>query len=129
MKHTNFLRRNSFLIFGLYFLVTTLFFVFSYEGVEKLFALGYGIMGAGYLYIHFNKQGRSTEFISWDEEKIVVSEFQQAPITYFWSEVDQINFSENHLTIKSGAANGIMIDLKGYKTEDLQVLKNALNQL
>ena len=57
----------------------------------------------------------------------MISGFQQAPLTYFWNEIDEIYISKNHLTVKSGAANGIMYDLKDFQDEDVQFLKKELD--
>ena len=50
----------------------------------------------------------------------------------FWwheslSEVDHLNVSDYNLTIKKGAAAGTMIELKGFKPEEIRKLKQDFN--
>ncbi|HET8886757.1 MAG TPA: hypothetical protein VFM70_10445 [Salinimicrobium sp.] len=128
VKRSNFFRRNFFLLFGGCLFLLFILMLISDPDFD-FWSAGYLPIGVLHIYMHFynkKKYGTDEAYIAWDDEKIVVRELQQPPNIYTWSEVDDIRISKNHLTIKSGAANGIMMDLKGFKEEDIPQLENEL---
>ncbi|PRX41946.1 hypothetical protein [Salegentibacter salegens] len=94
--------------------------------VYDVMSYGYTIIGLTYACVGYFKKDLPLEFIAWDEEKIEISEWQQSTRSYNWSTIDGINVSPSNLTIKSGPADGTMVDLKGYTEADIEKLKSEL---
>lgn len=62
------------------------------------------------------------DFIVLDKTTITVKEDGQE-YCYSMAEIDQISSSNNHLRIKSGPANGILVNLKGYSQKDILLIE------
>ena len=123
-KKANFFRKNYFYITGsIWGISGVLMIIFE---VFDVMAYGYAIIGLAYAVIGYFKKDLPLEFISWDEEKIEISEWQQSTRSYKWTNIDGITVSANNLTIKSGVADGIMVELKGYTEADIVKLKAEL---
>lgn len=124
-KKPNFFRENYFKVFG------TVWLLIGGVGilVDNSMFLGYLylIMGLGYFIAGYIKRNQTKAYIEWDEEKLVFSDWFQKPVSYPLSSIDALIISRENLTIKSGAANGTMVDLKGYKEEDIQFLSKEFN--
>jgi len=123
-KKVTFFRRNYFFIMGGIWLLfgITMLIVKTYD----VMAYGYTIIGLVYAVVGYFKKDLPLEFIRWDDEKIEISEWQQSTRSYKWTGIDGINVSETNLTIKSGPANGTMVELKGYTEADIEKLKTEL---
>ena len=79
------------------------------------------------IYFFVFRKGDIGDYISWNHSILKVQEDGQE--YEFTSEtIDQISFGNNHLWIKSGAANGLLVNLKGYSFEDVEHLKSELGQ-
>lgn len=81
--------------------------------------VGLGMIIYGYL-----SKDKIREFIAWDSSKIIVKDPGEGEKIFPLETVDNIFISNNHLTIKSGTAGGIILDLTGYQTEDIQMLES-----
>ena len=82
---------------------------------------GLGMMIYGYLI-----RNKTEEFISWNNTGILINDIAYGKLSYAWQDVDAMFISKNHLTIKSGAANGIILDLVGYSEEDIELLQTGV---
>ncbi len=76
---------------------------------------------------HFYDKDLNTEYIAWNEKEVRVSAFQQNEMVYALEDINLITITPNNFIIKSGSASGIMIDLKGFKKEDLELLKSRFS--
>lgn len=130
-KKPNFFRENYFGLFGSVWAL----FGGAIVIVDESMPLGYLylFMSVGYFLMGYIKRHQNKAYIKWDDEKLIFSDWYQRPVAYPYSSIDAIIISGENLTIKSGAANGTMIDLKGYDQEDIHLLKsvsiNHLDQL
>ena len=123
-KPKNFFRDNLPYLMGVFWMI--LGFV-SYLLGGSMPYRAYLIIGfAGIIFGYISRKSRR-EFIAWDSEKIVSKDQINGKLTYKWSEIDDIVFSDQHLTIKSGAANGTMLELKDFHKEDRDKLYHGLN--
>lgn len=119
----NFFKENYFYLFGfLWFFMGLMMWLLVKNAIYlTYFPLGIGTM----LYGHFNKK-RHSAYIKWDEKSITLKEWTEKSKTYKFRDIDQIIISKGHLTIKSGAANGIMVELKDYNEEDKHFLQQSI---
>lgn len=109
------------MIIGTFWLFTGITIFILQEGVTSYLYMpvGLGMIIYGYL-----SKDKIQEFIAWDSSKIIVKDMSEGEKTFPIEAVDNIIISNNHLTIKSGAAGGVILDLKGYQKEDIQLLEN-----
>ncbi|WP_286760343.1 hypothetical protein [Salegentibacter sp. UBA1130] len=123
-KKVTFFRRNYFFIMGgIWGLMGVLIIIFQ---VMDVMAYGYTLIGLIYAVVGYLKRDLALEFISWDDEKIEISEWQQSTRSYKWENIDGINVSSTNLTIKSGPVDGTMVELKAYTETDIEKLKTEL---
>ncbi|MDT0650309.1 hypothetical protein [Autumnicola edwardsiae] len=122
-KPYNFFRKNYHYIFGGFWIFVGVVSIFLHESMPFFLYVPLGILYAGYAYYYGN---RTEEYIAWNKEKVVIKERDKLPLEYNYEEIDSLKIFNNHFTIKSGAANGIILELKGYKAEDIAKLEKAL---
>lgn len=67
------------------------------------------------------------EYICWDSSKIIVKDPAEGEKVFPMAAIDHITIMNNHLTIKSGAAGGIILDLSGYPSEEIQKLESHVS--
>ncbi|APS40195.1 hypothetical protein AO058_15490 [Salegentibacter sp. T436] len=108
---------------GIWGLMGVLMIIFQ---VMDVMAYGYTLIGLIYAVVGYLKRDLALEFISWDDEKIEISEWQQSTRSYKWENIDGINVSATNLTIKSGPVDGTMVELKAYTETDIEKLKTEL---
>jgi len=125
IKPTNFFKRYHQLIIGTFWLLAGIVILILQEGVTSYLYIpvGLGMIIYGYL-----SKDKIQEFIAWDASKIIVKDPGVGEKIFPLEAIDNIFISNNHLTIKSGAANGTMIDLKGFKEEDINLLQKNFNK-
>lgn len=89
---------------------------------------GYMFLALGQigLHIYYKKKGRNKEFISWNENQLIVQELFQKPRIYPFSKIDNLTLTRNNLIVKSGQASGVMLDLKGFNPDDIEKLKTEV---
>ena len=125
VKPTGFFKKNYNYMMGAFWFLSGVVTVILSEGF--LFYLyipvGLGMMVYGYL-----NRDKTEEFISWNNNGIIVNDLANEELSYAWQDVDAMFIANNHLTIKSGAANGIILDLVGYRKEDIQLLQDGLER-
>ena len=125
VKPTGFFKKNYYYLMGAFWFLSGVITVILNE--EILFYLymptGLGIMIYGYLI-----RNKTEEFISWNHAGIIINDIANGKLSYAWQDVDTMFISNNHLTIKSGAANGIILDLLGYSEEDIKLLHAAVER-
>lgn len=85
--------------------------------------VGLGMIIYGYL-----SKDKIQEYIAWDASRIIVKDPAEGEKEFPLEVIDSITISNNHLNIKSGPAGGIILDLTGYQTEDIQLLKTEWEQ-
>ncbi|PRX41945.1 hypothetical protein [Salegentibacter salegens] len=83
----------------------------------------YVISGSLYAFLAYKQSGRNTEYITWDDEKLIVARLHQKPKTYHFTPEVNIHLSNYHLIIKAPKATGDMVELKGFTEEDLDLLR------
>jgi hypothetical protein len=84
----------------------------------------YLIGGVLYLFAGFKiYKNRNSEFVSWNDEKLVVAQLFNKPVTYPLDEHHHITISGKHLIVKAPKAKGVMLDLKGFAEEDIKKLQ------
>ncbi|MEO2071596.1 MAG: hypothetical protein ABGW99_09715 [Zunongwangia sp.] len=125
-KHNGFFRKHYYRLFGLFYLIVAVAMFFTGES-SSLMSYGYFAIGICYFVVQYFFGGSTEEYISWDEDKIVLKHWCQKEVSYNLSEVDHLNVSDYNLTIKKGVAAGTMIELKGFKPKDIQKLKQDFN--
>lgn len=122
-KPKNFFKDNSLYILGGLHLVMG---CLSYLFVTTWNYILYFLIGIAAIIYGFWTKNSRREYIKWDKDCISIKDQMNGKLTYSWSEVDDIIFSQDHLTIKSGAANGVMLELRDYEEEDIRFLKDNL---
>lgn len=122
-KPTSFVKRNYYYLFGAFWFAAGIAMVFL---ENKWLGLGYAGMGVVALFYGFKNKDIKDEYIAWDEQMIKVKQMYNVPLTYVREKIDQIRVSDTDLTIKSGAANGIMVELKEYSPADILLLKKEM---
>ncbi|MDT0643524.1 hypothetical protein RM553_11835 [Zunongwangia sp. F363] len=123
-KPQHFLKQNAtYLMGGFWFFFGTLcYFLKTEMPYEAYMIIGLGGLAIGY----FTRNSRE-EYIKWNGYQIKSKDLINGEVVYKWTEVDRLIFSEGHLTIKSGEANGIMLELKEYRREDVEKLRADLS--
>lgn len=93
---------------------------------KLVFGIIYILLAASYLFLHLSNKtkGRDQEFVSWDEEGIKIGKVGVKPLEYSFTDIQNISLTANNLIVKSGAAAGTMLELKGFTSEDLDLLKS-----
>lgn len=123
VKPTGFLKKNYYYMMGGFWFLAGVVSVILSEGIlfYSYIPIGLGMMIYGYLI-----RNKTEEFISWNNIGIIVKDLVNEELTYSWQDIDTVFVSNNHLTIKSGAANGIILDLTGYSEGDIKLLQVAV---
>ena len=91
----------------------------------------YSILTLSYISFHYynKKKDRDHEFIEWDDRVVTVGRIGAKPLYYYLEEIENITVTSNDLIIKSGAAKGTMVELKGFESDDLELLKSRFGAL
>jgi len=122
-KSQHFLKKNApYILGGIYFIIGA---ILSFSEIS-LNAISYMLLGIAVIVVGVIQRNSRTEYIKWNDQEIVVKDSINGRLTYKWGKVDNLIFSNDHLTIKSGAANGIMVELKKYNEADIELLKSTL---
>ncbi|MFN4762727.1 hypothetical protein ACKGJN_06340 [Gillisia sp. Q332] len=88
------------------------------------FYLGMAVLYGGW---HFYDKELNLEYIAWDEKEVRLSAFQEKEKVFAFEDINLITITPNNFIIKSGTASGTMIDLKGFKKEDIALLKSRFS--
>lgn len=122
IKHQSYWKQKGWYVL---LLVSILIQLFVHRS-NPYFLVTYFILGAIGIYLIFFRKVLKDDFISWDETTIKIRESDQE---YFYTkeDIDQVGFGNNHLKIKSGRANGLLLDLEGYKADDIRLLKSFID--
>jgi len=122
-KKQHFFKKNApYILGGIYFIIGA---VLSFSETS-LSAIPYMLVGVAGIIVGFIQRNSRTEYIKWNDQEIVVKDLMNGKLTYKWEKVDDLIFSNNHLTIKSGAANGVMVELKDYEEADAEFLRSSM---
>ena len=116
------LKSRATLIAGSLFLITGILSIIDHS---YLLAVLYILLGATGIFVGINDRNIDKEFIAWNSDSLSIKD-SSIHVEYAWDEIDEIYIDQGHLKIKSGRANGIMIDLKDYSKNDLQTLNDQL---
>lgn len=128
-KKSSFFIRNQFHLFaGLWLLFSLGMLLTGKDATNYIIAGGYFIIAACYVYLAWAKNDLNEAYIAWDEEQLVISRFAQKPKTYVFAPELNIYLSGNHLIIKAPKAMGDMVELKGFKEEDLALLREKFGK-
>lgn len=122
-KKVNFFKRNLNYIFAFFWLSMGLAFYLNSDSGRYLISSLYLISGLLYAFLAYKQRGRNTEFIAWDEEKLIIARLHQKPKTYYFSPEVNIHLSNYNLIIKAPRATGDMVELEGYSEEDLDLIR------
>lgn len=122
-------RKYQHLVLGALWLVVSFVYFLNDEPVSFLI-FGYIFIGISEisLQLYYKKKGRAEGSISWDEKQVIVQELFQKIIIYLLEDIESIPLTQNNFIIRSGAASGIMMELKGFSKEDLDLLRRDLCQ-
>ena len=123
-KPVSFFRRYYFFLMGAFWFFAGIVIIF-FDNKDWL-GMGYTAFGIAYSVYGIVKRENTEEYIAWDRNKIEIVQLYNEPQTYTREQIGAIHFSENNLTIKSGAAAGTRVELKDYKPGDLERLKEEL---
>jgi len=96
----------------------------GFESMNFWFYLGMAVLYIGW---HFYDKELNMEYIAWDEKEVGLSAFQERERVYSFEDINLITITPNNFIIKSGPASGTMIDLKGFKKEDIAMLKSRFS--
>ncbi len=122
-KPTNFFKRYHQVLIGIFWLFGGIVSFILQEGV--IFYL-YAPLGLGLIIYGYLSKNKIGEFIAWDDTKIVIKDLTEGEKVFSWNSIDNIFISNNHLTVKSGPAGGIILDLAGYEKKDVDLLQKHL---
>ena len=101
----------------------------SYFNISSMPSKSYMIIGlAGAIFGYITREKRK-EFIGWDNNKILLKDQINGEVVYNCHDVDDIIFSYEHVTIKSGVANGIIFELNDYRDKDVEQMRSELNNI
>ena len=114
--------KNATLIAGSLFLITGILSAWDHN---FLLAGLYILIGASGIIIGLNNRNVDMEFIKWDNDSLSIKD-SSIVAQYSWVEIEKIYIDHGHLKIKTGRANGIILDLTGYSKTDLEILKEKL---
>ncbi len=89
---------------------------------------GYMFLTLGQVGLHnyYKKKDRNKEFISWNENQLIVQELFQKPKIYPFSKIENLTLTRNNLIVKSGQASGVMLELKGFNPDDIEKLRSEV---
>lgn len=123
-KKVNFFKRNLNYIFAVLWLSMGLANYFLTDGKATILISSlYLVSGFLYAWLAYKQKDRNTEYIAWDEEKVIVARLHQKPKAYYFSPEVNIHLSIYNLIIKAPRATGDMVELKGFTEEDLDLLR------
>ncbi|MDT0643525.1 hypothetical protein RM553_11840 [Zunongwangia sp. F363] len=129
-RKTGFFKNNQFLIFAIFwFLLAIAMFITS--SLEEnapwfrrfLLPCLYLIPSILYFISALQIKGKNSEYIEWNEERLIVKKQGEKPIEYKLSDLKNLTVANNDLIIKAPKATGTMMSLKGYSEEELQKLQ------
>jgi hypothetical protein len=123
IKKTSFFKRNLNYFFAFFWLSMGFAFYLNSDSGRYLVSTLYGISGILYAWLAYKQKDRNTEYIAWDEEKLIVARLHQKPKAYYFSPEVNIHLSNYNLIIKAPRATGDMVELKGFTEEDLDLLR------
>ncbi|MBZ9632564.1 hypothetical protein LB465_17425 [Salegentibacter sp. LM13S] len=124
-KKVNFFKRNLNYIFAVLWISMGLANYFFTDGrVAILISSLYLISGLLYAWLAYKQKDRNTEYIAWDDEKLIVARLHQQPKAYNFAPEVNIHLASNNLIIKAPKATGDMVELKGFSEEDLELLRD-----
>jgi len=123
-KKVNFFKRNLNYVFAVLWLSTGLANYFLTDGKATILISSlYLVSGCLYAWLAYKQKDRNTEYIAWDEEKLIVAKLHQKPKSYYFSPDINIHLSNYNLIIKAPRATGDMVELKGFTEEDMDLLQ------
>lgn len=120
VQYQHWILASMWLCFGIAYFLRNEPLTFAFFGYMFL---AFGQVG---LHLYYKKKGRNKEFISWNENQLVVQELFQKPKIYPFSEIDNLTLTLNNLIVKSGPAGGVMLDLKGFDPDDIEKLRSEV---
>ncbi|MBO2545738.1 hypothetical protein J0871_15050 [Salegentibacter sp. BDJ18] len=129
VKHTSFFKKNLYFILAVFWLLLGLAnYIFVEGSVAILISCLYLVSGLLYAWLAFKQKDRNTEYIAWDDEKLVVARLHQKPKTYKFGPELNIDVSNYHLIIKAPKAKGDIVELKGFLEEDIDLLREKFGK-
>ena len=123
-KQPNFFKKNALYLYGGFHLLLGIIYnlVSPSDSMPKF----YMVIGVVAIIIGFFRRNKTQEFIELNDKEVTLSDYINSRLKYSWDEVDDVLISEKQITIKSGSANGMMYDLKGYSKADIEMLKTEV---
>ncbi|QED37613.1 hypothetical protein FK178_07685 [Antarcticibacterium arcticum] len=120
VKPTGFFKKNyHYIVGGFWFLAGLISLILR----ESFIYYTYLPLGLGLIIYGYSIRKKTEESISWNNKGLFINDLANGKLSYPWEDIDTVFISNNHLTVKSGAANGIILDLLGYSEEDIHLLK------
>ncbi|UAB84000.1 hypothetical protein INR75_17800 [Zunongwangia sp. SCSIO 43204] len=124
-KHSPFWVKHLRLISGVAFIISGIGNLIETEHPVSIFMFTMFMFG-GFInllvYLYYPKE----VMISWDDEKLEVKGQQLKSKSFLFKDIVDFRFEKDKLILKSDAHRGSILNIKGFKDEDLQVLRSRL---
>ncbi|WP_424494554.1 hypothetical protein [Salinimicrobium sp. GXAS 041] len=129
VRKQHFFKQYKNLILGaLWIIVGLSYFLVAKNDVFSIFSVFYPLLGVVYLVLYVFQKERNQEFIAWDEEQVVVSQWQYKSESYSFEDISKITVTKEHFIINSTAeGKGKSMELKGYSEKDMKLLRSRFS--
>ena len=123
-KEIPFFRKFMYLNFGVFSIVLGGLMVWvSPESFNRVIGFLYCLSGVLYLFEYYRKRNYQSEFLAWDDEKVVVGEFLKEKKIYSSEEITHFVILKKEFLIKARGRKRHKIKLKGFSEEELTQLR------
>ena len=122
-KNLSFFKKNYWVILGFVWLALAIGMFFTTDAVEvgwnRNFLIPALYLLPAILYFITGYTQETTEYIEWNDEKIVVKPYGRKKKEYQRSELISLTISNNDLLITAPSASGTMVELDNYDPADI----------
>ncbi len=129
VRRQHFFKQYQNIILGaLWIIVGLSYFLVVKNDVFTIFSVFYPLLGFLYLALYIFQKERNQEFIAWDEEQVVVSQWQYKSESYSMEEISKITLTNEHFILNSSVeGKGKTMKLTGYSENDLNLLRSRFS--
>ncbi|WP_026915539.1 hypothetical protein [Christiangramia portivictoriae] len=133
-RKLSFFRRNQFVLFGVFWILMSTFYLLSQILSEEdstfnyFMSFGYLIIGLLYFYQNHRYGQKKGEYIEWNDTVLNYQQNFGKFHSYKISSLINTTVTKNNFIIKAQNAQGTMASLKGYSEEDIARLKERFNK-
>ncbi|WP_295178759.1 hypothetical protein [uncultured Christiangramia sp.] len=128
-RKLNFFRRNHFILFGAFWILMSIFYLFSQilsaedSTFNYFMSFGYLIIGLLYFYQNHRYGQKKGEYIEWNDTVLNYQENFGKFYSFKLSSLINVTVTRENFIIKAQNAQGTMASLKGYSEEDIAKLR------